>query len=108
MNSCDQVLDGLYLGDKNAACDLQLLAKLRISRILTAELIPLPHLVTSTFPNMLIMNVQVEGNFKKSCLTPASDTLTHAMCEFSTQIFIDPALWPFVVVTSRSRPKLRV
>ncbi len=65
MNSCDQVLDGLYLGDKNAACDLQLLAKLKVTHVLTAELIPLPHLVTSTFPNMAVMNVQVKGNFKK-------------------------------------------
>ena len=46
-NPVDQVGPNLYLGDKNAAMDLELITKLKLTHILTAELIPLPHLVRS-------------------------------------------------------------
>jgi hypothetical protein len=49
----------LYLGDKNAACDTELLARLKMTHILTAELIPLPHVVTSHFPHMAVMHVSI-------------------------------------------------
>merc|ERR1719323_2232072 len=45
----------VFLGDKNAACDTELLARLKITHILTAELIPLPHVVTSHFPHMAVL-----------------------------------------------------
>lgn len=49
----------VFLGDKNAACDTELLARLKITHILTAELIPLPHVVTSHFPHMAVLHVAI-------------------------------------------------
>jgi hypothetical protein len=43
----------MYLSDKNAATDLEVLSRLDVSHILTAELIPLPRFVTSAFPNVV-------------------------------------------------------
>ena len=59
MNSADEIVRGLYLGDKNAATDLELIAKLELTHILSVDLVPLPQVVTSTFPNLALMQVCV-------------------------------------------------
>ncbi len=49
-NSVDIVQPNLYLGDKHAACDLELLAKLQLTHILSVDIVPLPNVVSSSFP----------------------------------------------------------
>ena len=58
-SSMDEVIPRLFLGDKNAAVDLDLIAKLKISHIIMAELIPLPRIVTSSFPNLAMLHVPI-------------------------------------------------
>ena len=50
-NPFDEIAPNLYLGDKNAAMDLDLITRLKLTHILTAELIPLPHLVKTSIYN---------------------------------------------------------
>lgn len=59
--SADEIVPGVFVGDKDASCDLQLLARLKITHIITAELIPLPRLVTSAFPHMAVLHVNIAG-----------------------------------------------
>lgn len=41
-NSMDEIRPRLYLGDKNAACDLDLIAHAKLTHVVTAEIVPLP------------------------------------------------------------------
>eukprot|EP00095_Tigriopus_kingsejongensis_P010223 snap_masked-scaffold78_size404448-processed-gene-3.19 protein:Tk10223 transcript:snap_masked-scaffold78_size404448-processed-gene-3.19-mRNA-1 annotation:"dual specificity protein phosphatase 12" len=70
LNSVDQVGDNLFLGDKNAAHDLELIGKLKLTHIVTAELIPLPHMVSSTFPHLAILHIPIPD-------LPEADLLSH-------------------------------
>ena len=59
-NNCvDVICPNLFLGDKNAATDLELVAKLELTHILSVENFPLPHVVSSTFPNLALMQISV-------------------------------------------------
>ena len=41
-NTADTIIPNLYLGDKNAATDLELISKLELTHILSVDMIPLP------------------------------------------------------------------
>ena len=41
-NTADTIIPNLYLGDKNAATDLELVSKLELTHILSVDMIPLP------------------------------------------------------------------
>ena len=58
-NSVDVIATKLYLGDKHAATDLELIAKLELTHILSVDMIPLPHVVSSTYPNVALMQISV-------------------------------------------------
>ncbi|TRY78194.1 hypothetical protein TCAL_06766 [Tigriopus californicus] len=66
----DQIAENLFLGDKKAATDLELIGRLKLTHIVTAELIPLPHSVSSTFPHLAILHVAFPD-------VPEADLLTH-------------------------------
>ena len=55
----NEILPGLYLGDKRAASDLDILSKLEINHILSVDLVPLPQVVTSAFPNLAVLQISV-------------------------------------------------
>lgn len=58
-NTADTIIPNLYLGDKNAATDLELVSKLELTHILSVDMIPLPQVVSSTFPNIALMHISV-------------------------------------------------
>jgi len=58
-NTVDVIIPNLYLGDKNAATDLELVSKLELTHILSVDMIPLPQVVSSTFPNIALMQISV-------------------------------------------------
>ena len=58
-NTVDSIDTNLYLGDKNAATDLELISKLELTHILSVDMVPLPHVVTSNFPNLATMQISV-------------------------------------------------
>ena len=41
-NTADTIIPNLYLGNKNAATDLELVSKLELTHILSVDMIPLP------------------------------------------------------------------
>ena len=47
-NTVDVIIPNLYLGDKNAATDLELVSKLELTHILSVDMIPLPQVSVST------------------------------------------------------------
>ena len=69
-NTVDIILPNLYLGDKNSAIDLELIGKLEVSHILSVDIVPLPQVVSSHFPNVALMQVCVAD-------MPHEDLLTH-------------------------------
>ena len=69
-NAVDIILPNLYLGDKNSAIDLELIGKLEVSHILSVDIVPLPQVVSSNFPNLALMQVCVAD-------MPHEDLLTH-------------------------------
>ena len=69
-NTVDIILPNLYLGDKNSAMDLELIGKLEVSHILSVDIVPLPQVVSSNFPNLALMQVCVAD-------MPHEDLLTH-------------------------------
>lgn len=69
-NPVDQIAENLFLGDKRAATDLELIGRLKLTHIVTAELIPLPHSVSSTFPHLAMLHVAFPDQ-------PEADLLTH-------------------------------
>lgn len=69
-HSYDKIAENLYLGDKNAASDLDLIGKLKLTHILTVELIPLPQLVSSSCPHLAILHIQIAD-------VPEADLLSH-------------------------------
>ena len=58
-NKLDLVAPGLYVGDKNAAQDLELISRLKLTHIVTAELIPLPRMVSSSYPHLAIFHLPI-------------------------------------------------
>ena len=58
-NTVDTIIPNLYLGNKNAATDLELVSKLELTHILSVDMIPLPQVVSSTFPNIALMHISV-------------------------------------------------
>ena len=68
-DNVNEIISGLYLGDKRAATDLDLLSKLELSHILSVDLVPLPQVVTSAFPNMAILQVNVADMAKEDLLS---------------------------------------
>ena len=47
-NTVDVIIPNLYLGDKNAATDLDLVSKLELTHILSVDMIPLPQVSVYT------------------------------------------------------------
>jgi len=68
-DNVNEIIPGLYLGDKRAATDLDLLSKLELSHILSVDLVPLPQVVTSAFPNMAILQVNVADMVNEDLLS---------------------------------------
>ena len=68
--SYNRIAEHLYLGGKNAASNLDLIAKLKLTHILTVELIPLPQLISSTCPNLAILHIPLAD-------VPEADLLSH-------------------------------
>lgn len=58
-NCVDVIAHNLYLGDKNAATDLELISKLELTHILSVDMVPLPQVVSSTFPNLAMHQISV-------------------------------------------------
>ena len=59
MTVVDKIVPHLYLGDKAASTDLELISRLELTHIVSVELIPLPQVVTSTFPNLAVLQIPV-------------------------------------------------
>ena len=70
MSAVDEILPHLFVGNKNASTDLDLIAKMNLSHIVSVELIPLPQVVTSTFPNLAVLQIPVADS-------PESDLMSH-------------------------------
>ena len=62
-NTVDVIIPNLYLGDKNAATDLELVSKLELTHILSVDMIPLPQVSVSTVLELRCKKIEETVNF---------------------------------------------